>query len=146
MQALFIMRLQIRRQILSLARFNSCTHEGCDNGMRSKGWFPPRFNPRTPKGATYTTPRTHRNDRFQSTHPRRVRPDSGGLRILSKTFQSTHPWRVRLFFEVGGHDGDSFNPRTHEGCDMWWGTEMINVQVSIHASRKGCDLRLHTSC
>ncbi|MCB5941986.1 hypothetical protein LJB68_10540, partial [bacterium 210820-DFI.6.52] len=55
---------------------------------------------------------------FQSTHPRGVRPEGGGVTINPPKFQSTHPRGVRQ-----NDDGDlrqateNFNPRTRVGCD-----------------------------
>ena len=77
---------------------------------------------------------------FQSTHPHGVRHNSNFSVICSRKFQSTHPHGVRLctllaltfglpFQSTHPHgvrllqnlnlrlDNQSFNPRTHTGCD-----------------------------
>ena len=55
---------------------------------------------------------------FQSTHPRRVRRRVAGVAVVYVEFQSTHPRRVRLYQEMLCRGEDSFNPRTHVGCDF----------------------------
>ena len=56
--------------------------------------------------------------RFQSTHPRGVRPFCFLQSAILKRFQSTHPRGVRLFLVSPVTSSKSFNPRTHEGCDI----------------------------
>ena len=99
-------------------------------------------------------------EKFQSTHPYRVRQVLPGDKFNFKLFQSTHPYRVRLGIQqVGGNpssvsihapiqgatdsgstvapDIAGFNPRTHTGCDY----EAVDVTprfiVSIHAPIQG---------
>ena len=101
------------------------------------------FNPRTHEGCDVkVTPNLRGISIFQSTHPWRVRlshaevigkmldisihaPMKGATYIWFRTawlsrFQSTHPWRVRrstgLISIMSSRD---FNPRTHEGCDIF---------------------------
>ena len=80
-------------------------------------------------------------DKFQSTHPRRVWRRRTAFSLLQDGVQSTHPRRVWpdidtdgfFHFEVSIHTPtkgvtiratcwqslrDSFNPHTHEGCDI----------------------------
>ena len=102
----------------STFNFNPRTHVGCDP-HRQRAWHGHRhFNPRTHVGCDITAfrftpniwnfnPRTHVgcdqlmrlrntiNGRFQSTHPRGVRPPS---------YTTPSP-------------SGNFNPRTHVGCD-----------------------------
>ncbi len=100
---------------------------------------------------------------FQSTHPRRVRPNHLTQAPAPNEFQSTHPRRVRrvqsspgnvvnwvsihapvkgatcLSGIQGGWRG-SFNPRTREGCDL--AVDFVCCQlVSFNPrTREGCDL------
>ena len=105
--------------------------------------------------------------KFQSTHPRGVRPvqetrsgmdrvsihaPTGGatssalfLSIIA-LFQSTHPRGVRLtnfqiYFTING-----FNPRTHGGCDNNSPQpSAVNLTVSIHAPTGGATRVSHGS-
>ena len=75
--------------------------------------------------------------RFQSTHPRGVRPYAfKGLCPVS-WFQSTHPRGVRLIRNSTKTTINGFNPRTHEGCDSFeQGYFSVSI-VSIHAPTRG---------
>ena len=54
------------------------------------------FNPRTHVGCDGTKyPISAMSSLFQSTHPRRVRPNAANLKLAQYQFQSTHPRRVR---------------------------------------------------
>ena len=99
------------------------------------------------------------NTEFQSTHPRRVRPNrqraaldgvvvsihaptQGATFTLSPNFdkpvkfQSTHPRRVRRPTRARGQIA-SFNPRTHAGC----------APDSARACTRGCfNPRTHAGC
>ena len=55
---------------------------------------------------------------FQSTHPRRVRPAPCNYILCGRKFQSTHPRRVRLCSTKQSATTIRFNPRTHVGCDL----------------------------
>ena len=57
--------------------------------------------------------------KFQSTHPRGVRPVCGIVVSKRTTFQSTHPRGVRHATTLRPPArGRSFNPRTRVGCDI----------------------------
>ena len=56
---------------------------------------------------------------FQSTHPHGVRLQHANLGAVAGPFQSTHPHGVRLYTEFPPAPYNSFNPRTHTGCDAW---------------------------
>ena len=92
------------------------------------------------KGAT-TMPQPVKRTatRFQSTHPRRVRPPATPGMTTSSTFQSTHPRRVRLRPIPSPRSSTSnFNPRTREGCDDRSGqAKHPGYAISIHAPAKG---------
>ena len=78
---------------------------------------------------------------FQSTHPRRVRRDMCDGRSCYLRFQSTHPRRVRLpLTSLIRLSYDSFNPRTHVGCDKysyWLCTSLCSFNPRTHV---GCDV------
>ena len=86
-------------------------------------------------------------DRFQSTHPRGVRPPLYGRASPSgDTFQSTHPRGVRqdqrgrcAFHHAG------FNPRTRVGCDVVVDAQCNGRPVSIHAPAWGATRSHHRS-
>jgi len=75
--------------------------------------------------------------RFQSTHPRGVRPAMKTYNITNRMFQSTHPRGVRHIPHSSNQPGRSFNPRTHVGCDILYAPVAILVYVSIHAPTWG---------
>ena len=58
---------------------------------------------------------------FQSTHPRGVRLFVIGSTTGQSQFQSTHPRGVRRGIANRILQRNSFNPRTHEGCDGYKG-------------------------
>ena len=95
--------------------------------------------------------------RFQSTHPRRVRPKKiDELLKLQKEFQSTHPYRVRLSNGIFGRGRKAisihapvrgatcnfrycskshtyFNPRTRGGATYKKLIVTLKKKISIHA-------------
>ena len=77
---------------------------------------------------------------FQSTHPRRVWPLMQGRAALTNAFQSTHPRRVWLHkpILIGYHV--SFNPHTHEGCDLRFKLFNANFNCFNPHTHEGCDL------
>ena len=74
---------------------------------------------------------------FQSTHPRGVRLLIVATASSSLEFQSTHPRGVRRFALPSSCLIISFNPRTHEGCDLISNTLLKACAVSIHAPTRG---------
>ena len=122
----------------------------------------PCFNPRTREGCdARRVGQRHGHLRFQSTHPRGVRPvaghrlcpgpfgfnprtregcdlhSSGGPRHFGE-FQSTHPRGVRPRASAARTAARSrFNPRTREGCDQGHPSVLHRHQVSIHAPARG---------
>ena len=101
---------------------------------------------------------------FQSTHPRRVwlnswtilavavdvsihTPTKGVtltwiLSVILMMFQSTHPRRVWHSSTLGASAASSFNPHTHEGCDIQARWVRAQRAVSIHTPTKGVTYRL----
>ena len=77
------------------------------------------FNPRTHMGCdgSCSAPLSSAH-RFQSTHPHGVRRSACMRTTEQSEFQSTHPHGVRLhgFCNICKYF-NSFNPRTHMGCD-----------------------------
>ena len=133
----------VRRDIISLQplleNFNPRTHVGCDPLAFILMPYFEHFNPRTHVGcdgiiydlvslevisihaptwgATSHNVLIRQADKFQSTHPRGVRPISESIEASVRLFQSTHPRGVRRL-RIGNHaTALHFNPRTHVGCD-----------------------------
>ena len=101
-----------------IVHFNPRTHVGCDYKAELANVGVDDFNPRTHVGcdlkktmffstdiisihaptwgATADDFRASATGKFQSTHPRGVRPISIILKLFLNTFQSTHPRGVRL--------------------------------------------------
>ena len=76
--------------------------------------------------------------RFQSTHPRGVRPAVVAFNAYQDKFQSTHPRGVRLLITLLCNLCLlCFNPRTHEGCDTVSRQLATYPVVSIHAPTRG---------
>ena len=90
------------------------TRTGSRTGRRSRG-----FNPRTHTGCDQgKKQRLFYANKFQSTHPHRVRQFVDERVPLQHGFQSTHPHRVRLYLFSSFPLLFRFNPRTHTGCDI----------------------------
>ena len=79
---------------------------------------------------------------FQSTHPRRVRHPIGFLIFVNFLFQSTHPRRVRLQLLAVFLPINSFNPRTHVGCDLKFDRMSQNFSSFNPRTHVGCDVLL----
>ena len=128
---------------INTARFNPRTHTGCDNQTVCKETLSVCFNPRTHTGCDIdleshqetflvsihapTRGATIRRlvnglrlcySGFQSTHPHGVRRPEPERWLLPPWFQSTHPHGVRQIriMQTTLYE-ESFNPRTHTGCD-----------------------------
>ena len=103
-----------------MSGFNPRTHAGCDACAAAAAAPTPRFNPRTHAGCDQTdcvvraTP-----SMFQSTHPRRVRPNAASFPPTRCSHVSIHaPTQgATIPQHPGGRAGRRFNPRTHAGCD-----------------------------
>ena len=99
--------------------------------------------------------------RFQSTHPHGVRLNASTFSRTAPLFQSTHPHGVRRLTLQARILAESFNPRTHTGCDRARSV-LCNSKpcVSIHAPTRGATMldsaniiyiygfnpRTHTGC
>ena len=120
--------------------FNPRTHEGCD-GTQVDHEIPIEVSIHAPtrgatdddsdndglgsvsihaptRGATLASKQHDLASRFQSTHPRGVRQFCRQPLEGRSRFQSTHPRGVRQDFTSIRSLTPSFNPRTHEGCDL----------------------------
>ena len=109
--------------------FNPRTHVGCDGGERNV--IPnPRVSIHAPTwGATLSHAPWFRHCKFQSTHPRGVRPDvSFVLKILVSVSIHAPTWGATLC-RCRSAPSTCFNPRTHVGCDS------ENPQSSRFSSR-----------
>ena len=76
---------------------------------------------------------------FQSTHPRGVRRTPHPNAKIIGEFQSTHPRGVRQHIGQRLFDATSFNPRTHEGCDILIVSYYIYFICFNPRTHEGCD-------
>ena len=89
-------RLLKRHLLQQLCCFNPRTHEGCDTFVLD-----------------------YKQIGFVSIHaPTRGATDNNLCSDELIKFQSTHPRGVRRFTILFSRNTQSFNPRTHEGCDL----------------------------
>ena len=144
--------------------FNPHTHEGCDRFLSKFTTLPFRFqsthprrvwptdltvlsvllcfNPHTHEGCDLApAPQQKQPIEFQSTHPRRVWPIGCKLEIRVLEFQSTHPRRVWRTGASLQNTRGSFNPHTHEGCDVILITLLLLVTCFNPHTHEGCDYR-----
>ena len=93
------------------------------------------------RGATPLTFCSSSTEKFQSTHPRGVRPTAGGGSLDALKFQSTHPRGVRLQTAIVMLKLSSFNPRTREGCDtVRYAACQLRMRFNPR-TREGCDAK-----
>ena len=125
-----------------LPRFNPRTHVGCDRMVNAP--FSTSFvSIHAPTwGATSLRTLAFGFAGFQSTHPRGVRPSPARSCFGCLVFQSTHPRGVRHNPLANRILPDSFNPRTHVGCDyggyrMFPATYRFNPRTHV-----GCDTHI----
>ena len=120
--------------------FNPRTREGCDVFAIMSTTAAPSISIHAPaRGATNTQKRTKKYARFQSTHPRGVRPDFSG-HVIDFIISIHAPARgatqcsLRSISSIA-----NFNPRTREGCDCWCQAIRGMFYISIHApARDAC--------
>ena len=141
--------------------FNPRSREGSD--LAQKAVFRPQgyFNPRSREGSDCAcSPQGWRHQPFQSTLPRRERPDNAKvIGAQNLTFQSTLPRRERRYEMVTSSAGMTFqstlprrerqialstpwkpldfNPRSREGSDTKLNQYISDRDISIHAPAKG---------
>ena len=122
--------------LLPLCSFNPHTHEGCDI-LKEPEREVLIVSIHTPtKGVTRQKSSNVRNQKFQSTHPRRVWPKLDRVICFLVSFNPhTHEgcdWR----FAVRATYRWSFNPHTHEGCDSRIASSLVGNQFqSTHPRR-----------
>ena len=141
--------------------FNPRTHEGCDKASELGMIDDIKFQSTHPRGVRHQPLRCLPQRYCVSIHaPTRGAtelqklddaekdvsihaPTRGATRVSSNNyqsllmFQSTHPRGVRLDLNPDIPHEISFNPRTHEGCDMRAKTHHDLFSVSIHAPTRG---------
>ena len=116
--------LSIFTTVPYISNFNPRTHVGCDNhccralAARSISIHAPTW------GATFFIYTFASSTVFQSTHPRGVRRNRHGGRVISS---------------------DNFNPRTHVGCDIFYLYLCFVNGISIHAPTWGATRRSRRS-
>ena len=95
--------------------------EGCDRPCCTSETGRRYFNPRTPRGVRRRYfPSPSAAGRFQSTHPARGATPACPVEAQGvESFQSTHPARGATI------------------CH--WSTDNLDITISIHAPREGCD-------
>ena len=95
--------------------------EGCDRPCCTSETGRRYFNPRTPRGVRRRYfPSPSAEGRFQSTHPARGATPACPVEAQGvESFQSTHPARGATI------------------CH--WSTDNLDITISIHAPREGCD-------
>ena len=82
---------------------------------------------------------------FQSTHPRGVRPNYLCFSSYLNSFNPRTHEGCDCFFVYVGRCYKSFNPRTHEGCDFSIDAFKAGTTVSIHAPTRGATVCCSTS-
>ena len=98
--------------------FNPRTHVGCDISFSNVFLSTMHFNPRTHVGCDVICPASVKyNWKFQSTHPRGVRPG----------------------ISAGASTPDNFNPRTHVGCDSRADLPIVVIKNFNPRTHVGCD-------
>ena len=121
--------------------FNPRTHVGCDRANTKHYDTFQRFNPRTHVGCdSILCLKSLILFQFQSTHPRRVRPLRAFKTSGKQMFQSTHPRRVRHSRFASVRVRNSFNPRTHVGCDAKIFKHINNNLCFNPRTHVGCDV------
>ena len=112
--------LHRERQFRQFLSFNPRTHSGCDarcNCLVCRGKC---FNPRTHSGCDFLVHQLLHDILNVSIHaPTRGATISASTFAAPPVFQSTHPLGVRPKGDVLSQCGNSFNPRTHSGCDFF---------------------------
>ena len=89
------------------------------------------------RGATLSMLAALSTARFQSTHPRGVRRRHRASYRVNKKVSIHAPTRGATKIEDFAHAQESFNPRTHEGCDQPEDCGKVWQFVSIHAPTRG---------
>ena len=145
----------------SYLSFNPRTHEGCDLPNSSSACSKSCFNPRTHEGCDSVVKRCnqilvvsiHAPTRGAtgspaysslpicvSIHaPTRGATSASVETITPSAFQSTHPRGVRQRLCKAIYQTVSFNPRTHEGCDVFCYFTKIYSLCFNPRTHEGCD-------
>ena len=124
-----------------MVRFNPRTRVGCDSLLRGcvNAWL--RFQSTHPRGVRPEPPGARSVDNgFQSTHPRGVRLPHKTSTLSISGFQSTHPRGVRPMDRILISLLLRFNPRTRVGCDVaeYWPARGLYEGFNPR-TRVGCD-------
>mgnify|MGYP001367633502 CR=1 FL=1 len=124
-----------------MTSFNPRTRVGCDKSAEKHSWPREGFNPRTRVGCD------RRGDalrctaaKFQSTHPRGVRPTSKRHSVPFGSHVSIHApaWGATVVVSAPSVITHGFNPRTRVGCDGRVPAPKPEPEpVSIHAPAWG---------
>ena len=131
---------------LQQLHFNPRTREGCDVIITIKHFRHVYFNPRTREGCDFETFRLFvYSFKFQSTHPRGVRPNQPFFLCFLTTISIHAPARGATNVCLPSvQPQDYFNPRTREGCDPVCDYCGEPVQdISIHAPARGATANIN---
>ena len=131
-------RQVVRLHLCPFRCFNPRTHAGCDMALKKTMADLTSFNPRTHAGCD-SREQLLRNYWRVSIHA----PTQGAtltdalagyattVSIHAPTQGATNYPMAHLRFRL------SFNPRTHAGCDLVYGDDIVTFFVSIHAPTQG---------
>ena len=114
----------------------------CPRGARQQGADKTRigivFQSTCPRGARHAEDRgSYRVFEFQSTCPRGARRPVSTNSRPKGVFQSTCPRGARLCRYVLQPVCHYFNPRAHEGHDIWIKDHNVSPKISIHVPTRG---------
>ncbi len=124
---------------VNTVNFNPRTRKGCDT---SKKFYICRlyyFNPRTRKGCDQKRKRSLTDEIISIHAPAKGATKWYNRRSYKERFQSTHPQRVRQLLRKNTAKIYYFNPRTRKGCDFEWVTAQFFNTYFNPRTRKGCD-------
>ena len=142
---------RVRRRALitciTIRNFNPHTREGCDAVVMEGDHITSTISIHTPaKGATRRMGLDSvRYPRFQSTHPRRVRPASLGSQAATCYFNPHTREGCDSICENIPFHSLNFNPHTREGCDQRKCRKYRRGPISIHTPAKGATRKSRNS-
>ena len=123
------------------ACFNPRTRVGCDTSPHTSSAGGLCFNPRTRVGCDRARCGAGLwSGRFQSTHPRGVRPGHMAGRVQQQAVSIHAPaWGATSVLISSMISRSCFNPRTRVGCDAWRRTGPAGQKGFNPRTRVGCD-------
>ena len=119
--------------------FNPRTHEGCDLILLQSNSRAKSFNPRTHEGCDFNALLSNTADIVSIHAPTRGATQKSVNDSIIALFQSTHPRGVRRKNTSIKRLCSSFNPRTHEGCDLSSHLKTLSKRSFNPRTHEGCD-------